>query len=93
MGPEALGGCSLTAGALFSLYHIAPLPAQRAESSGLCPSGIVLELAWEQRQADISWNRAWGRGSPGATGKGGQRPWSAAGAGRTRAAQGGNPIL
>ena len=52
MGPEALGGCSLTAGALFSLYHIAPLPAQRAESSGLCPSGIVLELAWEQRQAD-----------------------------------------
>lgn len=55
MGPEALGereGGGLTAGALFSLYPTAPLPAQHAESSGLCPFGIVLELAWEQRQAD-----------------------------------------
>lgn len=55
MGPEALGEQEeggLTAGALFSLYPTAHLPAQRAESSGLCLSGIVLELAQEQRQAD-----------------------------------------
>ena len=41
----------------------------------------------------ITWNRAWGRDSPRATGEGGQRPWSAAGAGRTRAAQGGCRLL
>ena len=35
----------------------------------------------------LSWNRAWGRGSPGARGEGGQRTGSAPGAGRSRAAR------
>ena len=48
----------------------------------------MFDLAAAARSESLSWNRAWGRGSPRATGEGGQRPWSAAGAGRTRAAQG-----
>ena len=48
----------------------------------------MFDLAAAARSESLSWNRAWGRGSPGATGEGGQRPWSTAGAGRTRAAQG-----
>src|SRR5574340_38875 len=41
------------------------------------------------RSQRLSWNRAWGRGSPGARGEGGQRTGSAPGAGRSRAARGG----
>ena len=41
------------------------------------------------RSESLSWNRAWGQGSPGATGDGGQRPGRTAGAGRPRAAQDG----
>ena len=49
----------------------------------------MFDLAAAARSESLSCNRAWGRGSPRATGEGGQRPWSTAGAGRTRAAQGG----
>src|SRR5574340_745781 len=41
----------------------------------------------------LSWNRAWGRGSPGARGEGGQRTGSAPGAGRSRAARVGNRVV
>ena len=50
----------------------------------------MIHRTWSE---SLSWNRAWGRGSPRVTGEGGQRPWSAAGAGRTRAAQGGCRLL
>ena len=53
----------------------------------------MFDLAAAARSESLSWNPAWGRGSPRATGEGGQRPWSAAGAGRTRAAQGGCRLL
>ena len=53
----------------------------------------MFDLAAAARSEILLCNRAWGRGSPGATGEGGQRPWSAAGAGRTRAAQGGCRLL
>ena len=53
----------------------------------------MFALAAAARSESLSWNRAWGRGSPGATGEGGQRPWNRAGAGRTRAAQGGCRLL
>ena len=39
------------------------------------------------RSESLSWNRAWRRGSPGAPGGSGQRPGSAPGAGRSRAAR------
>ena len=54
---------------------------------------LMFDLAAAARSESLSWNRAWGRGSPRATGEGGQRPWSAAGAGRTWAAQGGCRLL
>ena len=54
---------------------------------------LMFDLAAAARSESLSWNRAWGRGSPRAAGEGGQRPWSAAGAGRTRAAQGGCRLL
>src|SRR5574340_930505 len=41
----------------------------------------------------LSWNRAWGRGSPGARGEGGQRTGSAPGAGRSRAARVGSRVV
>src|SRR5574340_542758 len=41
----------------------------------------------------LSWNRAWGRGSPGARGEGGQRTGSAPRAGRSRAARVGNRVV
>ena len=53
----------------------------------------MFDLAAAARSESLSWNRAWGWGSRRATGEGGQRPWSAAGAGRTRAAQGGCWLL
>ena len=53
----------------------------------------MFDLAAAARSESLSWNRAWGRGSLRATGEGGQRPWSAAGAGRTRAVQGELPIF
>ena len=58
-----------------------------------CPLVLMFDLAAAARSESLSWNRAWGRGSPGATGEGGQRPWSAAGAGRTRVVQGGCRLL
>src|SRR5574340_1262003 len=50
---------------------------------------IVLPFhrAAEASSQRLSWNRAWGRGSPGARGEGGQRTGSAPGAGRSRAAR------
>ena len=45
------------------------------------------------RSQRLSWNRAWGRGSPGARGEGGPRTWSAPGAGRSRAARVGNRVV
>src|SRR5574340_107293 len=44
------------------------------------------------RSQRLSWNRAWGRGSPGARGEGGQRTGSAPGAGRSRAARVGSRV-
>src|SRR5574340_354534 len=45
------------------------------------------------RSQRLSWNRAWGRGSPGARGEGGQRTGSAPGAGRSRAARVGSRVV
>src|SRR5574340_736414 len=45
------------------------------------------------RSQRLSGNRAWGRGSPGARGEGGQRPGSAPGAGRSRAARVGSRVV
>ena len=48
---------------------------------------LVFDLAAVARSESLSWNRAWGRGSPGAPGGSGQRAGSAPRAGRSRAAR------
>src|SRR5574337_781181 len=45
------------------------------------------------RSQRLSWNRAWGRGSPGARGEGGRRAGSAPGAGLSRAGRVGNRVV
>ena len=47
----------------------------------------MFDLVAVARSESLSWNRAWGRGSPGAPGGSGQRAGSAPGAGRSRAAR------
>ena len=54
---------------------------------------LPFQRAAGARSQRLSWNRAWGRGSPGARGEGGQRTGSAPGAGRSRAAGVGNWVL
>ena len=53
---------------------------------------LMFDVAAAARSESLSWNRAWGRGSPGATGGSGKRAGSAPGVGRSRAARVGVPV-
>ena len=53
---------------------------------------LVFDLAAVARSESLSWNRAWGQGSPGAPGGSGQCAGSAPGAGRSQAARVGVPV-
>ena len=77
----------------FTQAHVHRVSDAIQPSHPLSSPSLMFDLAAAARSKSLSWNRAWGRGSPGATGEGGQRPWSAAGAGQTREAQGGCRLL